>query len=677
MYSLYRAWLMRDAVAAATLASPPDVIINVGGSGGAASPPRSTSTHQFAAHRAVLASHSGYLKALLTAAATSPTSGNSNTVTISVPNVSPEAFAPLLTFMYTGYLDVTHENIYGVLLATHLLHMPRALDLCRAFLVQNQQPQSQTSLVPHSRHPPPQMGHPSLPTLVKPIPSRKMLPVLLGLGSLPPPPPPPAPFWPPPTYHHPLPPPQPPQLMLPSADSSPFRSVLPTSVAMDTESIRENHEPLKLMQPAVLDIPARPPTPHASVNNSRRRPKSPLAIPSTSTSRRSVLLRATSPSTPSSVSPCLSGASFSSEDRNVVSDLPVKEHRPRSERSQHQQQLPQKKHQPSSKAPCKKQQPSDVSAQGTSTNSKVIIDVACCDGPVRFHRVLNDNYGLTLDDILAGEPPEENTSRHDSSPLQNNQEPKITELGRLSAVHKPNPINPQEEKEEKLKEHTSQHPMAIDTNDDLDQNTMQKHVVVEEGGTTDADMAAGSEDRNTSNLSEPQVSEKNKEESSAPNLSDGNTSSSSASMTSEKVGGNSGNLETVYTCLYCNHTFKSHYCYQKHARRHINPVTIDLSRLAERLGANKGVAVCKILGVEKDKVNGSGGGGGGGGGGVRREVRLLDMNVQYYPCKTCGSKFPSYYFVHKHRKMCHANEETESLVGSEESRSQSQAATSV
>ncbi|GBP81175.1 hypothetical protein EVAR_31507_1 [Eumeta japonica] len=29
---------------------------------------------------------------------------------------------------------------------------------------------------------------------------------------------------------------------------------------------------------------------------------------------------------------------------------------------------------------------------------------------------------------------------------------------------------------------------------------------------------------------------------------------------------------------------------------------------------------------------------------------------QYYPCKTCGSKFPSYYFVHKHRKRCHVDE---------------------
>ncbi|KAH9645496.1 hypothetical protein HF086_007012 [Spodoptera exigua] len=30
--------------------------------------------------------------------------------------------------------------------------------------------------------------------------------------------------------------------------------------------------------------------------------------------------------------------------------------------------------------------------------------------------------------------------------------------------------------------------------------------------------------------------------------------------------------------------------------------------------------------------------------------------LHYYPCKTCGSKFPSYYFVHKHRKRCHAEE---------------------
>lgn len=663
MYSLYRAWLMRDAVAAATLASPPDVIINVGGNSGT-SPPRPASTHQFAAHRAVLAAHSGYLKALLTAA----TSATNNTVTIAVPNVSPEAFAPLLAFMYTGYLDITHDNIYGVLLATHLLHMPRALDLCRAFLVQTQQQQSQSSISRHITTPT------SLPPLVKPIPSRKMLPVLLGLGGLPPPPPPPAPFWPPPTYHHALPTPQPPQLILPSADNSPFRSVLPTSISLDIEDSRQNHDQRKLVQPPAPDIPVRTPTPQPIGNNTRRRPKSPLAIPSTSTSRRNTFLRSASPPSPSSISPCLSSASYSPEDRIGLNDPPADKHKSKNVRSQHQQQLPQKKHQQSSKiSPYKKQQPSDtnthVTTNSSSNSSKVIIDVACCDGPVRFHRVLNDNYGLTFDDILVNDPAADNTTHE--SPLQNNQA-----SAHIPHTHKPAASNqslspPQIGVEEYKKyDHTNQQSAEDEVGDEHPKGeTEQNTLLTQQSVLSHINDCSSAQEAETSNLSEPQTTEtgnSNKEESSAPNLSDGNASPSSASIASEKV---SGSLETVYTCLYCNHTFKSHYCYQKHARRHINPVTIDLSRLAERLGQNKGVAVCKILGSEKDKVNGSGA--------VRREVRLLDMNVQYYPCKTCGSKFPSYYFVHKHRKMCHANEETESLVGSEESRSQSQTATSV
>ena len=35
---------------------------------------------------------------------------------------------------------------------------------------------------------------------------------------------------------------------------------------------------------------------------------------------------------------------------------------------------------------------------------------------------------------------------------------------------------------------------------------------------------------------------------------------------------------------------------------------------------------------------------------------LKDINVQFFPCKICGAKFPSYYFVHKHKKMWHADE---------------------
>jgi hypothetical protein len=394
-----------------------------------------------------------------------------------------------------------------------------------------------------------------------------------------------------------------------------------------------------------------------------------------------MLLRAASPSTPSSASPCLSGASFSSEEHNVVDAPPRDKHKSKNERSQHQQPLPQKKHQQSSKASlCKKQQTNSTTIHGTTNSnsnsnnnsSKVIIDVACCDGPVRFHRVLNDNYGLTLDDILTGGPTKDKVSRHNTThepPLQNNQE-----LAHVSHIHKQATskstltyLQPEFKDEEIVNENTDQQPVATEidehTKGKAEQNTMMKQPVM------DHISESGNAQEAETNLSEHQATDtgnSTKEDSSMPNLSDGNTSSSSASIASEKV---SGSLETVYTCLYCNHTFKSHYCYQKHARRHINPVTIDLSRLAERLGSNKGAAVCKNLGSEKDKVN--------GGGGVRREVRLLDMNVQYYPCKTCGSKFPSYYFVHKHRKMCHANEDTESLVGSDESHSQSQTATSV
>ncbi|KAI8441803.1 hypothetical protein MSG28_005489 [Choristoneura fumiferana] len=45
--------------------------------------------------------------------------------------------------------------------------------------------------------------------------------------------------------------------------------------------------------------------------------------------------------------------------------------------------------------------------------------------------------------------------------------------------------------------------------------------------------------------------------------------------------------------------------------------------------------------------------------------RKTRTTIQYYPCKTCGSKFPSYYFVHKHRRRCHAEEENAINLSSE------------
>ena len=56
------------------------------------------------------------------------------------------------------------------------------------------------------------------------------------------------------------------------------------------------------------------------------------------------------------------------------------------------------------------------------------------------------------------------------------------------------------------------------------------------------------------------------------------------------------------------------------SRRHINPVTVDVG--------------------DNDK----------------RFLAMKDLNVQYFPCKICGAKFPSYYFVHKHKKMWHRDQ---------------------
>nr|XP_022902729.1 zinc finger and BTB domain-containing protein 8A [Onthophagus taurus] len=382
MYSLYRAWLSLTP----NLAPPIPVQnspLNLSGAGGSGSCTGSgnpqfsgspdvilqvgPSLTEFSAHRTVLSAHSGFFKASLI--------NRADPTPIVVPNVNVDEFSSLLTFMYTGYLDLNINNIYNILLATHILHMPRALELCRSFLMQNQP----TTIENRTK-------------LIKPIPSRK-----------------------PPIPHQPIFPPI--AFNLTKSEETPFKAV-------------SNHE---LIQ--------------------------------------------NQPST-------------SKMDVEIVKEKIDR----KSEKSSIRHKL--------------------------KNNDKVIIDVACCDGPVRFHRVLNKNYGNT--------------------DVEN--EYQIEKVNRNEAMNK----------------------------------LMNENI-------------------NKRNDSE----EKNSE---------------------------------IFTCLYCNHTFKSQYCYQKHARRHLNPVSLD----------------SKMMGNEAS----------GGGGSVpqKREVKPLDMNVQYYPCKTCGSKFPSYYFVHKHRKLCHAEE---------------------
>lgn len=290
--------------------------------------------------------------------------------------------------------------------------MPRALDYCRAYLVQTQPQPTSSHLEEPPRNTPPPLPppplSPSLPTLVKPIASRKMLPLMLANNPTPWPTYPPAPI---PSY----------PTLLPSHQSL-FRAV------RVEEEDDENSAEISVTDDTIINV----------------------VEPSTSITPK-----------------------------------------------------------PNSPEPNKED----------DKGNKVVLDIACCDGPVRFHRVLNANYGLNKSE---GEMP--------------------------VMMDKP----------------------------ELDEDDMEED-------------------------------EKRHQE--------------------ERAATNSKDPEPVYKCLYCNHTFKSHYCYQKHTRRHINPVTFDLAKLADKLKAE-----------------------------LVREVKLLDMNVQYYPCKTCGCKFPSYYFVHKHRRMCHPNE---------------------
>ncbi|CAH0549001.1 unnamed protein product [Brassicogethes aeneus] len=368
MYSLYRAWLSLGPCDAplsliptqqplnlttpSNIPGAPDVTLQVG-----------PSLTQFSAHKAVLSTHSGFFKAaLLNQNGTSP---------IAVPNVNVDEFSSLLTFMYTGYLDLNLQNIYNILLATHILHMPKALEICRSFLLH-----SQNADVPQRSN---TCG------VIKPIASRK---AAMPTQQI---------FPPNNTYS-----------MLKKSEDTPFKVVSYEQSKASTSKVESTVETKKIMV----------------------------------------------------------------EKKSKKKEVTMGE--------------------------------------------KFTIDIACCDGPVRFHRVLNKNYGLPINETQAVAVQEQNINRN-----------------------------------------------AV-LNKIMNENI---HNKIEDEENTE-----------------------------------------------------------IFTCLYCNHTFKSQYCFQKHARRHLNPVSLEAKT------------------APKEQTT------------VKREVKLLDMNVQYYPCKSCGSKFPSYYFVHKHRKMCHPEE---------------------
>lgn len=230
-------------------------------------------------------------------------------------------------------------------------------------------------------------------------------------------------------------------------------------------------------------------------------------------------------------------------------------------------------------------------------SSKVIIDVASCDGPVRFRRILNTAYGHKPENYAVI--------------------PERTQQSVSFSFH------------QQMAKAISQHRQLATANEESENSESSGG-----GGNT--------------------------------------TTGGVGAVTNGKHNKNANN--EIYVCVYCKHTFKSQYCYQKHAKRHLNPLSLNCAAAAAA-AANIGAATDideKTSATAKSPPSAGGGYDLTGSPGIpgpivtskqsacellRREVRPLDMNVQYYPCKTCGSKFPSYYFVHKHRKMCHAEEE--------------------
>lgn len=413
----------------------PDVFVEVG-------PPPFA---RYPAHSTVLSSQSGFFRAAISRASEI---GKLSENPIFLPNITSDHFTPLLSYMYTGFLDLNFENIFGVLLATHLLHMPRALEICRDFLAHSQRQQSDfySSAVPLLPSP--------VSKVVRPIASKASS---VGLNFV-------------------SPPKAPSNLLVPSHGTQ-FKTFgdggeeKPPKVA----KLSEKEETAKL---DVVDA-------------------------------KLVALQ------PRKLSSSKSSSSHQTMSRKpVITEV-------------------------------------QTIQAGGGESDKVVIDIASCDGPVRFRRILNEAYEQNKKQIMVPTSPSE--------------------------------VNT------KVEYHQS--------------NVFSFHQQM------------------VRNINEQYQKQK-----------------SFSSQNSEESE-NSQHSGELYTCVYCNHTFKSKYCYQKHAKRHINPLNA-ITKCRDECESSDGDN--KKAKTESSSASAK-----------RDSIKPLDMNVQYYPCKTCGCKFPSYYFVHKHRKMCH------------------------
>ena len=476
---MFTNWLTSEATASRssvitkefnnTSTLPPDITIEVG-------PPPLT---RFPAHSTLLSANSGYFRAAIIRAGEA--NGNLIDNSIYLPNISVEHFTPLLTYMYTGFLDLNLENIFGVLLATHLLHMPRALEICRDFLSHTQRHQNLNDPFYASAQSGGLVNSLSgTSKVIRPIASKASNNSGLNFISAP-------------------------KSMANSLHTShdtPFKSLINIPVSSCEEI------PIKI--------------PRLSENKILKNlddKKSPIFLTKKSHSIKLTHIQRKPPPAPA--------VGVVNENHNVTTN--------------------------------------EICGI-VSESDKVIIDIASCDGPVRFRRVLNEAFELNK------KPTPQSSNCTDEAA-----------------------------NEFKIK---YQHSNAISFHQQMVRN----------------------------------INEQYKQQ----------NSSFSSQLSEESE--NSQHSTELYTCVYCKHTFKSKYCYQKHAKRHLNPLNPLKCR-----GSDGNESSDQELGLEAKKV-------------ARKSptltvtptilikrdcIKPLDMNVQYYPCKTCGCKFPSYYFVHKHRKMCH------------------------
>lgn len=101
-------------------------------------------TSQFYAHSFVLSNYSGYFKTWLHHQNNNNAAELSSSRVIKISAIRAEIFAALLTFMYTGVLDLNYANVYEILLAANLLHVPTVLEICKSYLT--------TSINNHHHH---------------------------------------------------------------------------------------------------------------------------------------------------------------------------------------------------------------------------------------------------------------------------------------------------------------------------------------------------------------------------------------------------------------------------------------------------------------------------------------------------------------------------------------------